>query len=124
MEFLSTLEPVFKPRSIAVIGASTAPGKLGHDILANLKNGGFAGPLYPINPKAEEILGLKVFKTVADLPEAPELAVVVIPAEEYERLSGRKARRGDLVTFLAESPLAKYEVDLVRERDFGRPVDL
>ena len=51
-------------------------------------------------------------------------AVVVIPAEEYERLSGRKARRGDLVTFLAESPLAKYEVDLVRERDFGRPVDL
>jgi antitoxin Phd len=51
-------------------------------------------------------------------------AVVVIPAEEYERLSGRKARRGDLVSFLAQSPLARYEVELERERDFGRPVAL
>ena len=52
MESLKTLEPIFRPQSVAVIGASTVPGKLGHDILANLKNGGFAGPLYPINPKA------------------------------------------------------------------------
>jgi acetate---CoA ligase (ADP-forming) len=50
MDSLVTLEALFKPKSIAVIGASSAPGKLGHDILANLKNGGFAGPLYPINP--------------------------------------------------------------------------
>ena len=66
---------------MAVIGASTVPGKLGHDILANLKNGGFAGPLYPINPKAEEILGLRVYKSVAETPSPPELAVVVIPAK-------------------------------------------
>ncbi len=80
MDDLASLNSIFKPKSVAVIGASTAPGKLGHDILANLKNGGFAGPLYPINPKAEEILGLKVYKTITDTPEAPELAVVVIPA--------------------------------------------
>ncbi|OGP71880.1 MAG: CoA-binding protein, partial [Deltaproteobacteria bacterium RBG_13_58_19] len=80
MESLSTLEPIFHPKSVAVIGASTVPGKLGHDILANLKNGGFAGPLYPINPKAEEILGLPVYKSVADTPAPAELAVVVIPA--------------------------------------------
>ena len=80
METLNTLLPIFKPKSVAVIGASTAPGKLGHDILANLKNGGFSGPLYPINPKAEEILGLKVYKSISDTPAAPELAVVVIPA--------------------------------------------
>jgi acetate---CoA ligase (ADP-forming) len=80
MDVLSSLNSIFQPKSVAVIGASTAPGKLGHDILANLKNGGFAGPLYPINPKAEEILGLKVYKSIADTPEAPELAVVVIPA--------------------------------------------
>jgi acetate---CoA ligase (ADP-forming) len=77
---LSNLEAVFKPKSVAVIGASTAPGKLGHDILANLKNGGFAGPLYPVNPKADEILGLPVYKSITDTPAAPELAVVVIPA--------------------------------------------
>jgi acetyltransferase len=81
MDILASLAPIFKPKSIAVIGASTAPGKLGHDILANLKNGGFPGPLYPINPKAEEILGLKVYKNIADTPTAPELAVVVIPAK-------------------------------------------
>lgn len=80
MESLSSLEPIFKPKSVAVIGASTAPGKLGHDILANLKNGGFAGPLYPVNPKAEEILGLKVYKSITETPAAPDLAVVVIPA--------------------------------------------
>jgi acyl-CoA synthetase (NDP forming) len=81
MEDFASLNAIFKPKSVAVIGASTAPGKLGHDILANLKNGGFAGPLFPINPKAEEILGLKVYKSIADAPEPPELAVVVIPAK-------------------------------------------
>ncbi len=80
MDILDSLAPIFKPKSVAVIGASTAPGKLGHDILANLKNGGFPGALYPINPKAAEILGLPVYKSIADTPAAPEMAVVVIPA--------------------------------------------
>ena len=80
MDILDSLAPIFKPKSVAVIGASTAPGKLGHDILANLKNGGFPGALYPINPKAAEILGLPVYKSIADTPAAPDLAVVVIPA--------------------------------------------
>ena len=81
MEALAGLKAVFRPKSVAVIGASTAPGKLGHDILANLKNGGFPGPLYPINPNADEILGLKVYRSIADPPSAPDLAVVVIPAK-------------------------------------------
>jgi acyl-CoA synthetase (NDP forming) len=81
MDIVASLEPIFKPKSVAVIGASTAPGKLGHDILANLKNGGFAGALYPINPKTEEILGLKVYKAINDTPAPPDLAVVVIPAK-------------------------------------------
>jgi len=80
MDSLASLEAIFKPKSVAVIGASTAPGKLGHDILVNLINGGFAGPIYPINPKAEEILGLPVYKSIGETPGAPELAVVVIPA--------------------------------------------
>ncbi|MCK9377821.1 MAG: acetate--CoA ligase family protein [Syntrophobacterales bacterium] len=81
MDILDSLAPIFKPKSVAVIGASTAPGKLGHDILANLKNGGFPGTLYPINPKAAEILGLPVYKNITDTPKAPEMAVVVIPAK-------------------------------------------
>jgi len=81
MEAWGNLDAIFKAKSVAVIGASTAPGKLGHDILANLINGGFAGEIYPINPKADEILGLKVYKSISDTPAAPELAVVVIPAK-------------------------------------------
>ena len=59
METLSTLNSIFAPRSVAVIGASSAPGKLGHDILANLKNGGFPGPLYPINPRPKKSWALR-----------------------------------------------------------------
>lgn len=81
MENLASLDALFKPKSVAVIGASTVSGKLGHDILANLKHGGFPGPLYPVNPKAEEILGLPVYKSITEIPEPPELAVVVIPAK-------------------------------------------
>ena len=81
MEDTTTLDAVFRPRSVAVIGASTVPGKLGHDILHNLIHAGFPGPIYPINPKADEVLGLPAFKQIADVPSPPDLAVVVIPAQ-------------------------------------------
>ncbi len=69
----------FRPSSVAVIGASRDPEKLGYAVLANLKNGGFSGALYPINPKADEILGLRAYPTVLDVPGPVDLAVVVIP---------------------------------------------
>ncbi len=94
MDTLASLEPIFRPKSVAVIGASTVPGKLGHDILANLKNGGFAGPLYPINPKADEILGLKVYKSITETPTPPELAVVVIPAKIVTPTLEQSAKAG------------------------------
>ena len=94
MDILASLTPIFKPKSVAVIGASTAPGKLGHDILANLKNGGFPGALYPINPKADEILGLKVYKSISDTPAAPDLAVVVIPARIVAATLSQCAEKG------------------------------
>lgn len=94
METLESLTPIFRPRAVAVIGASTVPGKLGYDILANLKNGGFPGPLYPINHKAEEILGLKAYKAITDTPEAPDLAVVVIPARLVSATLEQCAARG------------------------------
>jgi len=81
MDSAPSLDAIFQPHSVAVIGASTAPGKLGYDILYNLINGGFPGPIYPVNPKADEILGRQAYKAVGDIPAAPELAVVVIPAK-------------------------------------------
>lgn len=81
MEISQALDAVFRPRSVAVIGASTVAGKLGHDILYNLIHAGFAGPIYPINPKAETVLGLPAYKEIGAAPSPPDLAVVVIPAK-------------------------------------------
>lgn len=80
MERIGNLDALFKPRSVAMIGASATPGKLGYDILYNLIHAGIAGPIYPVNPKAEELLGLKVYKDIPSLPSPPDLAVVVIPS--------------------------------------------
>jgi acetate---CoA ligase (ADP-forming) len=74
------LRAFFHPGSVAVIGASESPGKLGHEVLKNLVDGGFPGAIYPINPKSERILGLACFKNVQEIPNAVDLAVVIIPA--------------------------------------------
>ena len=77
-----SLDAFFSPRSIAVIGASTNTSKLGYAVLDNLVNGDFlrdGRKVYPINPKADEILGLPAFPTVADVPDPIDLAVIVIP---------------------------------------------
>jgi acyl-CoA synthetase (NDP forming) len=70
---------MFEPRSIAFLGASNDPRKWGFRILSNIVNGGFKGKIYPVNPTREEILGLKVYKNVGEVPETPDLAVIVIP---------------------------------------------
>lgn len=68
------------PASIAVIGASSQAGKVGHDIFKNLLTQGFSGKLYGVNPKGEEILNQKIYTSINNLPETPDLAVIVIPA--------------------------------------------
>lgn len=75
------LDYFFKPKSVAVIGASTDPDKLGYAVLENLVEGGYAqrGKVYPINPHAEKILGYEVFSSVKEVPGEIELAVIVIP---------------------------------------------
>ncbi len=80
MKYLRHLDAIFKPRSVALIGASATPGKLGHDVLYNLIHAGFAGPIYPVNPKADELLGLPAYKSIQDISPAPDLAVIIIPA--------------------------------------------
>ena len=74
------IEDLFTPRSIAIIGASRNPAKVGHTILKNAIKSGYKGRIYPINPKAEEILGVKCYKSILDVPEEVNLAVIAIPA--------------------------------------------
>jgi acetyltransferase len=74
------LDTLFSPRSIAVIGASRTEGKLGYAVLANIIQSGFSGDIYPINPKATEILGLPCYASLDEVEGKIDLAVVVIPA--------------------------------------------
>ncbi len=75
------LEHFFQPNSIAVIGAAREEYKLGHGILKNILQYGFPGKVYPINPKADSILGLKAYPSVKAVEDNVELAVLVLPAE-------------------------------------------
>jgi acetyltransferase len=73
-----------QPEKIAVIGASTDPGKIGYQIVNNLKRGGFEGEILPINPKYDQILGLKTYPDVNDYSGNIDLAIIVIPAAFVE----------------------------------------
>lgn len=74
------LDAIFLPQSVAVVGATNAPEKYGYIILKNILDAGFSGPLYPVNPKAGEILGRPCIRRIADLPPGVDLAVIIIPA--------------------------------------------
>ncbi len=67
------------PRSIAVIGASTDPTKIGHAVLVNLLRADFAGPVYPVNPDAVSVRGVRAYPTVNDIPDPVDVAVVTVP---------------------------------------------
>jgi acetate---CoA ligase (ADP-forming) len=73
------LESLFSPKSIAVIGASGSDGKVGYSVMVNLVESGFKGQIYPINPKGGEILGLKAYSSIKDVPGDVDLALLVIP---------------------------------------------
>jgi acetyltransferase len=74
------LQQLFEPRSVAIIGASTKPGKVGHDILRNMLSSGFEGDVYPVNPHADEILGAKCYPSILEVAGDVDLAVIVVPA--------------------------------------------
>jgi acetyl coenzyme A synthetase (ADP forming)-like protein len=75
------LEKLFNPSSVAIIGASQEEGKLGHEILRNLIQAGCRSSLFPVNPKAGQILGLKAYPRVDMIPNEIEMAVIVVPAK-------------------------------------------
>jgi acetyl coenzyme A synthetase (ADP forming)-like protein len=74
------LEELFQPETIAVIGASRSAGKVGHDIVANLVDGGFAGTLVPVNPAAGKVLGLDCHESLASFGKGVDLSIIAVPA--------------------------------------------
>ena len=82
------LDVFFTPASVAVIGATEAPASVGRMLLWNLISSPFGGTVYPVNPKRSHVLGIKAYPRVADLPEVPDLAVIVTPAHTVPGIVG------------------------------------
>ena len=89
----SSLEKLFYPRSIAVIGASNTPGKLGYNVFKNLVSHDFPGNLYPINPKLDEIQGVKAYKDIDDIKEEIDAAIIIVPARNTPEVIKKCCRK-------------------------------
>ena len=76
-----SLDPLFRPKTIAVVGASRNPGTIGYQIVDNLVRHGFQGAVYPVNPKASVIHSIRAYPTVSEIPDSVEMAVIVVPKE-------------------------------------------
>ena len=88
------LDAMFNPNSVAVIGATARPGTVGRTALENLLHARFQGKVYAVNPKHEEVLGLKTYRSIRDIPQSVDLAVVVTPASTVPRLIGECVESG------------------------------
>jgi hypothetical protein len=75
------LERMFRPRSVAVVGANNKPGRVGGVILRNLLAGGFEGPIMPVNPRYEAVAGVLTYPDVSSLPRVPDLAILCTPPD-------------------------------------------
>ncbi|HEY2805157.1 MAG TPA: acetate--CoA ligase family protein [Gemmatimonadales bacterium] len=94
------LDAILKPKSIAVIGASRHPQSIGYQILDNLLKAGFQGPVYPVNPSASSIHSIKAWPDVGSIPDAVDLAVIVVPkllVQDVAEACGKKGVKGLVV---------------------------
>ncbi len=89
----SVFDYFFNPRSIAVVGASRDPTKVGYQVVNNLKKG-FRGRIYPVNPRAREILGLRAYPSLTSIPDEIDLAVIAVPAPIVPRVAEEAGRKG------------------------------
>ena len=100
---LQSLDFLFNPRSVAIVGASADPNKTGGRPINYLLKHGYAGRIYPINPKVESISGLQCYASVADLPEAPDAAIVLLGAERAPQAVGELAQIGTKLAIVLAS---------------------
>ncbi|MGQ9602327.1 MAG: acetate--CoA ligase family protein [Candidatus Bipolaricaulia bacterium] len=107
------LEQLFKPEALAVIGASANPAKVGYKVVYNLVQNGFPNRVYPINPHTEEILGYKCYKSVLEVPDELDLAILAVPAGIVPQVMEECGRKG--VKFLVVLASGFAEVGHIRE---------
>ena len=94
------LERFFRPRSVAVIGASRRKGSIGHVILHNILTGEFNGKVFPVNPTTSVIHSIKAYSTILDVPDAVDLAVIIVAKDYVKKVvqqCGEKGVKGVIV---------------------------
>ncbi|MGI5132660.1 GNAT family N-acetyltransferase [Pseudonocardia sp. CA-107938] len=98
---------VLHPESVAVIGASTDPAKIGHAVLANLLRGNFTGPVFPVNPEARSVRGVRAYPSVTDIPDPVSLAVVAVPASGIDEVMDSCLEKGVRALVVVSSGFAE-----------------
>jgi acetyltransferase len=108
------LDGLFRPKSVAVIGASSQPGKIGYTVLSKLVENNYEGEVYPINPKADEILGKKCYASVLDVPGPIDAAAICVPAKFAPQMAeecGKKGVKGLIVIASGFSEVGEHELE-------------
>jgi acetyltransferase len=115
------MQQFFEPRSVAIIGASTKPGKVGHDILRNMLTSGFGGEVHPINPHAKEILGRKCYSRVTEVEGDVDLAVIVVPSAAVLSVMQDCGEKGIGAAVVISAGFKEAGAEgLERERELGK----
>ena len=120
---MNPLDPIFKPKSIAIVGASRDPKAIGYQCVQNLIDSGYKGKIYPVNPKADEIAGLKCYHSVLDIPDDIDIALIVVPAKIVPAVTeecGKKGVKGLVIiasgfSEMGRGDLEKKVVDIARK---------
>lgn len=107
------ISSLMRPRSVAVVGASDDTRKLRGKLLRVLMQGGFAGPVYPINPRHPEVQGLRAYRDFASLPAAAELALVAIPGAQVPAALTEAARHGARAAVVFSSDVDKQALRVI-----------
>jgi acetate---CoA ligase (ADP-forming) len=110
------LAPLVAPRSVAILGASDDPARIGGRPLSYLRAAGFAGPIYPVNPKRATVQGLQAYASVADLPAAPDAAIVALPAALVEEAVTALAERGARACVIFSSGFSETGDEALQDR--------
>jgi acyl-CoA synthetase (NDP forming) len=105
------MEKFFEPQGVVVIGASATPHKPGNDVIKNIIANGYSGKLYLVNPRGGEILGIKVYPSIQELPEGIDLAIIILPAHLNPQAIRECAAQGIKAIVLAAGGFAEVDSD-------------
>ncbi len=111
---MNPLDPIFKPKSIAIVGASRDPKAIGHQCVKNLIESGYKGKIYPINPKADEVAGLKCYHSILDIEDEVDLALIVVPAKYVPAVAedcGKKGVKGLVIIASGFSEVGRKDLE-------------